>query len=136
MPELRREYDFRRADGQTFLPVLRLRAGNRVALPEGFEFFKQTASAIIYNDARHDIGGDEQRVHDVSTDFSNITFKHLLLPVYAGAYQFNSKTFQIVINGRTGEVQGMRPYSWLKIGALVLMILFIVIILISIFGHK
>ena len=108
----------------------------QVALPEGFEFFKQTASAIIYNDARHDIGGDEQRVHNVSTDFSNITFKHLLLPVYAGAYQFNAKTFQIVINGRTGEVQGARPYSWLKITAFALMILFIVIILVTIFGNK
>lgn len=110
----------------------------QVALPEGFEFFKQTASAIIYNDVRHDIGGDEQRVSDVSTDFSNITFKHLLLPVYAGAYQFSAKTFQIVINGRTGEVQGERPYSWLKITAFVLTILFFLIILISLFGghHK
>lgn len=91
----------------------------QVALPEGFECFKKTANTVIYNDVRHDIGGDEQRVSEVSTDFSNVTFKHLLLPVYAGAYQFNAKTFQIVINGRTGKVQGMRPYSWLKITAFV-----------------
>lgn len=107
----------------------------QVALPEGFEHFKQTASAVIYNDIRHDIGGDEQRVHNVSTDFSNITFKHLLLPVYAGAYQFGGKTYQIVVNGRTGEVQGERPYSWLKITAFVLFIILIIVILVSIFGR-
>lgn len=108
----------------------------QVALPEGFEYFKQTANAVIYSDVRRDIGGDEQRVHSVSTDFSNITFKHLLLPVYAGAYQFNQKTFQLVINGRTGEVQGERPYSWLKIAVLVIVILFFLVILIGILGSR
>ena len=108
----------------------------QIALPEGYEFFKQTAAAVIYNDVRRDIGGDEQRVQDVSTNFSNVTFKHLLLPVYAGAYQFNAKTYQIVVNGRTGKVQGMRPYSWIKIAALVIGILFVLIILALIFGSK
>jgi DNA-directed RNA polymerase subunit RPC12/RpoP len=107
----------------------------QVALPEGFELFKSIANGVIYNDARHDIGGDEQRVHDISTDFSAVTFKHLLLPVYAGAYQFGAKTYQIVVNGRTGEVQGERPYSWLKITALVLAILFVILILAAIFGR-
>jgi hypothetical protein len=82
---------------------------------------------------RNDIGGDEQRVHQVNTQYGDITFKHLLLPIYAGAYRFNGKVFQIVVNGRTGEVQGERPYSWLKIGCLVFVImaiiLFIVILL-------
>jgi hypothetical protein len=55
----------------------------------------------------------------------------LLLPIYAGAYQFGGKTYQIVVNGRTGEVQGGRPYSWVKIGALVLFILLVIIIAVS-----
>ena len=107
----------------------------QVRLEEGFELFKTRASAVIYNDVRHDIGGDEQRVNQVDTQYSNTTFKHLLLPVYASAYKFNGKTFQIVVNGRTGEVQGERPYSWLKIAALVAVIIFIVVILIAIFGR-
>ena len=104
----------------------------QIALDEGFELFKTRASAVIYNDVRHDIGGDEQRVHNIETQFSNITFKHLLLPIYAGAYQFNGKTFQIVVNGRTGEVQGERPYSWLKITALVLIITLLIAILVAV----
>lgn len=108
----------------------------QIALDEGFELFKARAYNVIHEDARADIGGDEQRVHNVSTDFSNITFKHLLLPVYAGAYQFNAKTYQIVVNGRTGEVQGDRPYSWIKIAALVAFILFVMMILALVFGGR
>ena len=104
----------------------------QVTLEEGFELFKQDASSIIYNDVRHDIGGDEQQVHNVDSNFSNITFKHLLLPVYAGAYRYNNKVFQIVVNGRTGEVQGERPYSWLKIGCLTVVVLFVLLIIILI----
>lgn len=102
----------------------------QIALDEGFEKFKQIAEGVIYNDVRHDIGGDEQRVHDVQTQFNNITFKHLLLPIYAGAYRFNGKVFQIVVNGRTGEVQGERPYSWLKIGCLATVIIAIILFII------
>lgn len=106
----------------------------QVALPEGFDIFRQIAAGVIDSDVRGDIGGDEQRVHNISTDFSNVTFKHLLLPVYAGAYQFNGKIFQIVVNGRTGEVQGERPYSWIKITLFVLFIVLVIAILAMIFG--
>jgi len=108
----------------------------QVALPEGFESFKTRVSSVILNDVTQDIGGDEQRVHDVQTEYSDVTFKHLLLPIYAGAYQFGGKTFQIVVNGRTGEVQGERPYSWLKIAALVLFLIVLATILIAVFGGR
>jgi DNA-directed RNA polymerase subunit RPC12/RpoP len=105
----------------------------QIALDEGFELFKTRVYPVIEGDARSDIGGDEQRVHDIQTQYSDVTFKHLLLPIYAGAYQFSGKTFQIVVNGRTGEVQGERPYSWLKITALVLLIIVVILILVAVF---
>lgn len=104
----------------------------QVALDEGFERFKQITDGVIHGDVRSDIGGDEQRIHNISTHYSAITFKHLLLPVYAGAYRFNNKVYQIVVNGRTGEVQGERPYSYLKIGCLIAFILGIILFIIFI----
>lgn len=101
-------------------------------LEEGFEEFKQIAAAIIYNDVRHDIGGDDQRVSNIETSYSNVTFKHLLLPVYAGAYRYQNKVFQIVVNGRTGEVQGERPYSWIKIAGFVISLLAVIMIIVLI----
>ncbi len=106
----------------------------QVSLEEGFERFKIIADSVIRSDVRRDIGGDQQQISSMNTNFSDITFKHLLVPVYASAYKFNNKVYQVVINGRTGEVQGERPYSWLKIGCLVVVILFVLIIILTIYG--
>src|SRR5215213_4248686 len=102
----------------------------QVDLAEGFELAKKTAAPVIDSDVRKDIGGDEQRVTRVSTAYSAITFKHLLLPVYVGAYRFNERVFQIAVNGRTGEVQGERPYSAWKIFFFVLTIVAITVVII------
>lgn len=103
----------------------------QIALDTGFEKFKSIAASVIQTDVRRDIGGDEQRVHDIATAYDNVTFKHLLLPIYAGAYRFNGKVFQIVVNGRTGEVQGERPYSWIKITTFVTAIIIMILIIIA-----
>lgn len=95
---------------------------------------KQITADVIQSDVLQDIGGDEQRIHNLSTHYSGITFKHLLLPVYAGAYRFNQKIYQIVVNGRTGEIQGDRPYSFWKIALFVTALLFIVLIIALVFG--
>ena len=31
------------------------------------------------------------------------------------AYRYRDKSYQVVVNASTGEVQGDRPYSWIKI---------------------
>ena len=110
--------------------------GSQVDLAEGFEPAKRTAAPVIEGDVRRDIGGDEQRVTHVSTRYSAITFKHLLLPVYVGAYRFREKVYQVVINGRTGEVQGERPYSFWKIFFFVLTLLAVLVTIILVFGHR
>jgi len=104
----------------------------QVSLEEGFERFKAVAESVIAGDVRGDIGGSRQQIHSMNTDYSNITFKHLLVPVYAGAYRFNNKVYQVVVNGKTGEVYGERPYSVIKIALLVIFILFALILFASI----
>ena len=44
-----------------------------------------------------------------------LTFKHVLLPVWLAAYRYRGKSFRFVVNGRTGTVEGERPYSTVKI---------------------
>jgi DNA-directed RNA polymerase subunit RPC12/RpoP len=100
-----------------------------VEMSEGFEEAKQVMAGVIEGDVRNDIGGDEQRISHVDTSYSAITFKHLLLPVYIAAYRFNQKIYQVMINARTGEVQGDRPYSIWKIALLVLFILAVIAVI-------
>jgi hypothetical protein len=101
----------------------------QIDLPAGFEKAKEVMERVIEKDVRQDIGGDEQRIDRVQTATSNETFRHLLLPVWIGAYRFQGKVFQVMVNARTGEVQGERPYSAVKITLLVFAILFLILIL-------
>lgn len=70
---------------------------------------------VIRNDVERDIGGDHQRIHSLDTNHSAITFKHVLLPMWICSYRFKSKVYRFLVNARTGEVQGQRPWSWVKI---------------------
>jgi hypothetical protein len=46
--------------------------------------------------------------------------------VWISAYRFKDRNFQFLVNARTGEVQGERPYSWIKITLAVLLVIAII----------
>ena len=108
----------------------------QIDLEQGFALMKEVIAEQIETDVRDDIGGDEQSIDELSTHYSGITFKHLLLPVYAGAYRFKGKVFQIIVNARTGEIQGDRPYSSVKIVLLIAFLLLVVLILVVTFSER
>jgi predicted RNA-binding Zn-ribbon protein involved in translation (DUF1610 family) len=87
----------------------------QVDLAEGFGVARGIMDGHIRSAVRRDIGGDEQRIHSVRTRHDNVTFKHLLLPVWISAYRYRDKVYRFLVNARTGEVQGERPWSWWKI---------------------
>ena len=55
----------------------------------------------------------------MQTEVGALTFKHVLLPVWLAAYRYRGKSFRFVVNGRTGTVEGERPYSAVKIAVAV-----------------
>ena len=77
---------------------------------------------------RADIGGDEQRIGAMQTRYSDITFKHVLLPVWLASYRFGNRAWQVVVNGRTGAVSGERPYSKVKIAVAVVLGLIVLVV--------
>jgi len=91
-----------------------------VELDTGLKSAKNTMTSHIRQAIKHQIGGDRQEIHSLSSDFFNISFKHILLPVYASAFSFDGKIYSYIINGRNGEISGDRPYSKVKIAFAVL----------------
>ncbi len=87
----------------------------QVSLEEGFENAKVKIDSEIRENVRRDIGGDRQRINNVDTRYEDITFKHIMLPIWLNAYRYKNKTYRFFINGQTGKVKGERPYSWIKI---------------------
>jgi len=103
---------------------------------QGLENAKGKMRPIIEQDCRADIGGDEQRVEQMHTQYNDVTFKLMLLPVWIACYLYAGKTYNIQVNGVTGEVAGERPYSALKIalaiaGAVAVIAIIIVLIVMS-----
>lgn len=86
-----------------------------VPLDMGFEQAKALMEPTIESTIRADIGGDRQRIHYKSTQYNEISFKHILLPVWCSAFRYRDRVFRFMINARTGEVQGERPWSKWKI---------------------
>ncbi|HWB62241.1 MAG TPA: hypothetical protein VG603_01935, partial [Chitinophagales bacterium] len=88
----------------------------QVDVKEGFGKAKSLMDVEIRKLVCRDIGGDEQKIETLESNFNDITFKHILLPIWLSAYRYNNKVYHFMINGRTGQVRGERPYSWVKIG--------------------
>jgi hypothetical protein len=106
-----------------------------VTLEEGFKLARQRVEAALTMDVRQRIGGDEQQITSQKTNYSAITYKHLLLPVWLLAYRFRDRTYQVMINAATGKVSGQRPYSWVKITAAILFVAAIVATFVAVSQH-
>lgn len=69
---------------------------------------------------------DTSRNVTVNASFSDVTFKHLLLPVWVSTYEYKNKQYHYLVNGETGKVSADYPVSWVKVCLIVMSILFII----------
>ncbi len=109
---------------------------SQVDIREGFENAKRVMAGVIEQDVRHDIGGDEQQITAMQTNYDKTTYKYILLPVWLSVYRYGGKIYRFVVNARTGEVHGERPYSAIKIALAVIAGLIIIGLLIYFFGNQ
>jgi DNA-directed RNA polymerase subunit RPC12/RpoP len=107
---------------------------------QAFEVAKATMESTIDHTVRRDIGGDQQRVHNKNTTWFDMTFQHVLLPIWLLTVVYGGKPFQVCINGFTGEVQGRRPYSAVKIALTITLAVIVILIVLTAFlamkGHR
>lgn len=90
----------------------------------------------IERDVRHDIGGDQQVVERMEVEFLDPSFKHVLLPVWVAAFVFLGRPYRFVVNGRTGEVHGERPWSAWKLALAGLLGLVLILLLAWLFSSS
>ena len=95
----------------------------QVELDEGFRVAEELMQPDIRRSIERDIGGDRQRIHSSRTEYRQVTFKHLLLPVWMTAFRRGERVYRVLVNARTGEVQGERPWSAMKITIAVLAVI-------------
>jgi hypothetical protein len=62
-----------------------------------------------------DIESPHVRNFSLNASFDAELWRLVLLPVYLATYRFQSKTYQVAINGQTGKVAGDKPVAWNKV---------------------
>jgi predicted RNA-binding Zn-ribbon protein involved in translation (DUF1610 family) len=105
-----------------------------IGLEEGFARARAVMDQHIRHLCTRDIGGNHQVLETVRTQHVGVTFKHILLPVWIGAYRYRDTPYRVLVNARTGQVFGRRPYSWMKIGLLVVAIVAAILLLLGLMG--
>jgi len=55
------------------------------------------------------------RNFSMSLDFSEESWRYVLMPVYVAAYRFGGESYQVLVNGQTGAIAGQRPVDWTKV---------------------
>ncbi len=90
-----------------------------VSLERGWESGKWAIDNAIESDIHRKIGGDRVRFLEVKTAYNDVTFKHILLPIWLSNFTYQSKVYHFMVNGQTGETVGDYPKSPVKIALLV-----------------
>jgi DNA-directed RNA polymerase subunit RPC12/RpoP len=108
----------------------------QVDLREGWGCAQENMEEQVRQACAREVPGDTHRNLQVDTAFSQMVFRHVLLPLWIAAYQYREKTFRFLVNGQTGEVQGEAPLSAWKIGLAVLAAILIALVLWLMFGHR
>jgi hypothetical protein len=91
-----------------------------IDLKDGWELGRQIIDDRLNSEIRSTIGGDEIRLLNIHSEYDNVTFKHLLLPLWLSSYTYKQKLYHFMINGQSGAVSGEYPKSPLKIALAIL----------------
>lgn len=89
----------------------------RPAWDQARAWMRQQAQAV----ARRDINARRVRDLELNLDLEKERWRYVLLPVYLVAYRFQDRSYQVMINGQTGEVVGQKPVAWRRVGGVLVL---------------
>jgi predicted RNA-binding Zn-ribbon protein involved in translation (DUF1610 family) len=105
-----------------------------IGLDEAWGTAEKELGSAERNACRKEVPGDTQRKLAVRTTFSDVRFKHTLLPIWIAAYRYEGQVYRYLVNGHSGKAYGDAPYSKLKIAAFVAAIVLAILGCMGVFG--
>ena len=107
----------------------------QVDLPAAAEAARAQMNAKLLALCAAQVPGDTYRNLNVRAQWTGQTFKHVLAPIWLLSYDYGRRSFQCVMNGVTGALEGEYPKSPWKVAALVLAALILLIVFLSLAQH-
>ncbi|MCQ2082226.1 MAG: hypothetical protein MJZ11_11250 [Lachnospiraceae bacterium] len=106
-----------------------------VGVKAAWEKAKAAIKLKIRSSVDHKILSDNNADHvrnvRITSEFSNLTYKYLLLPVWLSSYKYKDKVYQFMVNGQTGKVSGRAPVSVIKVILTILVIIGVIVLISS-----
>jgi predicted RNA-binding Zn-ribbon protein involved in translation (DUF1610 family) len=95
----------------------------QIGLEAGWKMGQDIIDGRLRIACGQEVPGDTHRNLRVETAFRDLTFKHVLLPLWIASYRYNNKVYSFMVNGQTGKVKGEAPISWWKVALAVFIVL-------------
>lgn len=86
-----------------------------IPLPDAWEECKEDMREEARRACRASIYEPHVRNFRMSADFSDESWRYVLLPVYLASYRFQDRVYQVLVNGQTGAIAGQKPVAWEKV---------------------
>lgn len=106
-----------------------------IGIKEAWQMAKESIGRKLRSNVERKIKTEKSADHvrnlQVSSTFSKLTYKYLLLPVWFSSYKYKEKVYQFMVNGQTGKVSGKTPLSIPKIIITVVAVIIIFAIIYS-----
>ena len=107
----------------------------KVVLLEAAQRSQEQMYARLQEMCAAQVPGDTYRNLQIAPEFSQRTFKHVLVPVWLLTYGYGSRKYQVIVNGYTGQIAGRHPYSVWKIVLLVLLVVLVALVALTLNGE-
>ncbi len=98
-----------------------------IGLGEGFANARPHMQSKMESAIQGDYHYDHYRNMRYNHQFSNVRFKHILLPAWLSSFMYKKKVFRFMVNGETGKVSGHAPVSVVKVLLAILIALAIIV---------
>lgn len=110
-----------------------------IGLQEGWEKAQKTIQWKLKNEVKSYVKrnwhADRADSVKLSTLYTNITYKYLLMPVWISSFKYKDKVYQFVVNGQTGKIGGDAPVSAWKVILTILISIGVLVGLVALLGN-
>ena len=86
-----------------------------VNLEQSWELARTQMRERTKSACRNQASSGKIRNFSMNLDFSNESWRYILLPIYLTTYKYDNRSWQVMIHGQTGTVAGQRPVAWKRV---------------------
>jgi Zn finger protein HypA/HybF involved in hydrogenase expression len=91
--------------------------GYDIPLPDAWISGKAAIRELTDRACTSDADGDHVRNLSMQVAMHDETWRYAMLPVWVSTYRYGGRTWQVMVNGQTGDVEGQKPVVWWRIWA-------------------